>query len=317
MELNGVQFYKLNKSKRYGVEGTNFKIGDAILMAVVLTFFLAVLIALIVINFDVLFHDAGITVFTFGFTAILLIITAVVFAKYIPLIKRKKFARKILKNCILTDGIVEEIVKKKRQYNGRHHSITYYSILLEYSFHGPDGTLRYAKHTGDYTEVPFFLGQNLMIAFNKSDSVVLSKFTLSEGADEFATAEAEREKADFSNLSGELIKIDLSKPITLAGYSWSQLLKNAKRERNLKKILNDNPSFTVGRMFIKKSTYRYNLGNMQFYCFIDAHGKKYVNECSGIDNFKDGKEVMVTYSGNDAEIIGDYTIKYSRLKKKQ
>ena len=319
MEQNGVKFYKLNKSKRYGVEGTNFKIGDAILIAVVLAIFLSVLIALIVINFDVLFHDACITAFTFGFIAIFLIILAVICSKYIPLIKRRKHARKILKNCTLTDGTVEEIVKHKRQYNGRHHSITYYRILLEYSFHGPDGTLHYAKYTGDYTDIPFFVGQNLMIAFNDTDSVIMNKFTLSEGAEEFAGAEEERCGVDFNGLTGNLIKVDTSKPIFIADYTWSLFLKTSKRKKRLKQILEGAPRFTVGRYFIKKNTYRFKAGNNQYYCYISENGSKRVEECAGIWKMKDGAEVMVAYGDGMSEIISNYTLKktYSKQRRKK
>ena len=208
----------------------------------------------------------------------------------------------------MTDGRVVFVDKQKIQRYTSRRYYSYFAVLIRYEYRSPDGSVLLGEHRGNYADVPFFIGQNLMIAFNGADSVILSKFALSDGADEFAAAEAERERVDYSNLSGELIKIDRSKPITLAGYAWSQLLKTAKRTKRLKKILSDHPSFTVGRMFIKKSTYRQNFGNTQFYCFIGADGKKYVDECGGIDNFTDGKEVVIAYSGDCSEVIGGYTL---------
>ena len=187
----------------------------------------------------------------------------------------------------MTDGTVEEIIRHKRQYNGRHHSCTYYRILLRYGFHGLDGTLRYAEYAGDYTEVPFFVGQNLMIAFNDIGSVIMNKFTLSEGAEEFESAEAGREQVDFNGLTGNLIKIDTSKPVFIADYAWSLFIKTSKRKKRLKQILEGNPRFTVGRYFVKKSTYRYKSGNNQYYCYILENGSKRGEECAGIWKMKD------------------------------
>lgn len=311
MEKNDVKFYKLNKSKRYGVEGTDFDVADAIVMAVVLAFFLCFAIAAVVVQFDVLFRDAGITAFTFGFIAIFLILFALACAGYSSIYKKRKHASKILKNCTLTDGTVENIVKQKMMRNGveARNNYAYYSVLLEYSFHGPDGKLRYANHTGDYTEVPFFVGQNLMIAFNDTDSVIMNKFTLSEGAEEFAQAEAEREKVDFNGLTGNLIKLDTSKPVFIANYTWSKFLKTSKRRKRLKQILESNPRFTVGRYFIKKSTYRKKSGNKQYYCYISENGSKRVEECAGLWKTEDGVEVVVAYGGGLSEIISNYSLK--------
>ena len=300
------RFYKLNKRKRYAAEGTRFKIGKAVLLGIVVNLFLALAIALAVINFDVLFRDAQITSFIFVFFAIIILISVVGCVKSYPVYKQRKHARAILKNCTLTDGTVIFVDKQKIQHYGTNY-YSYYVVLIRYEYHKPDGKVYTDEHYGKYAEVPFFVGQNLMVAFNEIGSVVLGEFTLSDGADEFAAAEAEREKVDFSNLSGKLIKVDLSKPVTLAGYSWSQLLKTAKRKKRLEEILNNKPSFTVGRMFIKKSTYRYKSDNMQYYCFIGANGKQYVEECGSIDNFKDGKEVVIAYGSGCSEIIGRYT----------
>ena len=158
-----------------------------------------------------------------------------------------------------------------------------------------------------------------MIAFNDTDSVIMNKFTLSEGAEEFASAEAERERVDFNGLTGNLIKVDTSKPIFIAEYAWSLFLKTAKRKKRLKQILEGNPRFTVGRYFIKKNTYQFNAGNSQYFCYISENGLKHVEECAGIWKMEDGAEVMVAYGGGLSEIISNYTLKktFSKPRRKK
>ncbi len=180
MEQKEVRFYKLDKSKRYGAEGTKFKVVEVILLSLVLALFWAVTIAMVVINFKVLFRNVEVTVFIFVFIVILSVITALVIVMYLPLIKKRKHARAIFKNCTLTDGTVISVNKQKIWHNGTRRSYSYYRVLLEYSFHGLDGALRYGQHVGSYGEIPFSVGQNLMIAFNDTDSLIVSKFTLAD-----------------------------------------------------------------------------------------------------------------------------------------
>lgn len=174
MQKNGIRFYQLNTSKRYGVEGTNFKIGETILLGVVLSIFLALAIAQIVINFHDLFRDVRLTVFVFVFLAIVLLIAIVAFFRYAPVIQKRKRARKILKDCTLTDGTVLEVHKQKMQHTGTNlaSNYTYYLVQLKYSFYGTDRTLRYGEFQGNYGDIPFYVGQNLMIAFH--DTIALS-----------------------------------------------------------------------------------------------------------------------------------------------
>lgn len=306
MEQKDVRFYKLDKSERYGAEGTYFNVGEVILLISVLAVFWAVAIAMAVVNFNVLFRDVKITVFICVFIVILSVITVLVCVMYLPLIKKRKRARAIFKNCTLTDGTVTSVNKQKIWHNGTHRSYSYYRILLEYSFHGLDGVLRCGQYTGSYGEIPFYVGQNLMIAFNDTDSVIVSRFTLSDGAEEFAKAEAERGQVDFSGLTGDLIKVDTSKPVYLAGAN-----KTRKRKKRLKQILKSNPRFTAGKLFLRKNTYRHKADNNKFYCFLTANGVKCIEECAGLSDFKDGAEVMIAYGGGMSEIISEYTLKKS------
>lgn len=313
MEQKDVRFYKLDKSKRYGAEGTYFKVADTVISVTVLILFWAVTVALAAFNFDKLFRDVKITVFICLFIVVLSVITALLCAMCFPVIKKRSRARKIIKDCTLTDGTVIDLQKQKLQHYGSHRTYSFYRVLIIYSFHGPDGALRYGKYTGSYGEIPFFVGQNLMIAFNETDSVIISKFTLSDGAEEFAKAEAERERADFTGLTGDLIKVDTTKPVNIAKYSQS-LFKTRKRKKRFKVILQGYPRFTAGRMFIKKSTYRHNAKNNMFYCFVEENGRKRVEECAGLCNFKDGAEVTVVYGGGASEIISDFTLKKKFVK---
>ncbi|MDE7082248.1 MAG: hypothetical protein K2O89_00905 [Clostridia bacterium] len=311
MEHKDVHFYKLNISKRYGVEGAYIKIGETVLLGFVFSLFWAVIIAAIIVNLNVLFSDVLIIVFIFVFIVILSVLTAFACIKFAPILKKRIHAHKLLKNCTLTDGTVVDLQKQKSEHLGTsaaHHKI-YYRVYLKYCFHGLDGALRYGEYMGNYGEVPFFVGQNLMIAYNDTDSLILNKFTLSDGADEFALAEAERERVDFTGLTGNLIKVDLLKPISVADYD--SLFIKAKRRKRLKRILQDFPRFTIGICFIKKGTYRYNAGNTKYYCFIQENGNKRVGECTGICNVKDGDEVTVAYGNGVSEIISHYTLKQS------
>lgn len=87
-----IRFYKLNQSKRYGAEGALIKVSEAVLTAIVLPFFWIAFIAFTVIKFNELFRSAHLTVFFFGFLAVLLVITAAVFYRYRPLYKNRKRA---------------------------------------------------------------------------------------------------------------------------------------------------------------------------------------------------------------------------------
>ncbi|MDE6504509.1 MAG: hypothetical protein K2L42_01425 [Clostridia bacterium] len=310
-------YYKLDNSGRSGVEGLNNKVGAEILAYTVLFIFWCVAAAVTVINFNVLFSDTRVTVFISIFIFLLSVISALFFVKYVPVYKKRINARRILKNCTLTDGTVTSVNKQKIWHNGTHRGYSYYRIFLEYSYIGSDGALCCGKYTGNYSEIPFYVGQNLMIAFNGADNVILNKFTLSEGAEEFAAAEAEREKADFKGLTGKLIKVNLSEPIKIADYSHLSFLKTVKKRNRLKQILKDNPRFTTGRFFVKKSTYRDKNVNNKFYCYITESGIRRVEECAGIAGYNDGDELTVAYGGGYSEIISGYASKKSYNKPKK
>ena len=307
-----IRFYKLNQSKRYGAEGALIKVSEAVLTAIVLPFFWIAFIAFTVIKFNELFRSAHLTVFFFGFLAVLLVITAAVFYRYCPLYKNRKRARQILKDCTLTEGRLTELSEQKRQHFGTHHSYTYYTVRIVYCFCGLDGKLRQGEFCGNYDKNPFYVGQTLMIAFCEDDSLILNEFTLAEGAEEFARTEAERKQANFTGITGKTIKIDRSQPIKIADYEWRLSRLNAKHKKRLTKILNDRPQFTVGTFFLQKRTYRKRAENDKFYCYLDRSGKQCVAACDGLEKHSDGDPVTVAYSGTLTEIITKFTIIKSR-----
>ncbi|MDE7158135.1 MAG: hypothetical protein K2N74_01020, partial [Clostridiales bacterium] len=174
MEERKVQFYKLNRAKRHTVEGTEFKVGDAILFGVVMAFFLALAIAELVINIDVLFRDTQITVFVLVFLLIVCLMIAVGCFRYRRVFEKRRHARKLLKDCTLTDGTVTDVQTQKIQRYSTRRSYSYYAVCVKYSYHGTDGELRLGEFLGSYAEVPFYVGQNLMIAFRGDESVILN-----------------------------------------------------------------------------------------------------------------------------------------------
>lgn len=172
------QFYQLDKTKRYRAEGTDFRVGEAVLLGVTLVVFLSLAVLLFVVNADVLFRDARITVFAFVFLAIALLLCAFGFCRYRPVIRRRRHARNVLKDCTLTDGTVLEVKADRVLRMSLSRMRSYYVIAVCYSFYGTDGVLRYGRYGGKYVRNPFSVGQKLMVAFHGTESVILSKYAL-------------------------------------------------------------------------------------------------------------------------------------------
>ena len=310
------KFYQLDKRKRYRVEGTQFKVSGVIILAVFCVVCLIGAIALTIINYDVLFQEVAITFSAFALYGVTAAIVAFGCGKYRSVFQKRRVARKIIKNCTLTDGTVIKISQSQvRGYTSSKY-YSYTAAALKYSFYDTDGNLRYGELTGNYANIPFYRGQNLMIAFNDMGSVIMSEFALLDG-EEFERAEAERSQGDYAGLTGELLKVDLSKPIGIADYAWSAVLKTDKRVKRLDRILANDPSFTVGRLFVKKRTYRRKAGAQLFYCYLDANGTRYEGECEGIQNVNDGDGVAVAYGGGESEIVTRFTLMKEKPSKKK
>ena len=214
-----VNFYKLDKSKNYRVEGAGG--GVAMIIFIIFTAIIDLTaIVLCIVFMDTLFKSAEGTVVPVTFVAFGAIFTAVTVFVCNKTRNDRRRVKAILSDCTLTDGqVVESYVEKRVSRNG-DSTTTYYDVDMTYSFFDLDGSARHGRLIFTYTIDPeFYEGQNLMVAFNSEDSVILSKFSLSEGAKEFAQAEAERLELDFSDLSGKLIDIATDKPIKTRAYS--------------------------------------------------------------------------------------------------
>lgn len=178
--MEEIKFYKLDKSKKYSAEGVHLKKGSFALFCGVILFFWAIAIALFILNAGKLFRDAQLTVFTFGFTAIVCVITVCLCFKLRPIIKKVMRVRRVLKNCTLTDGTVTEVSVCGIKQTGSEtvSKYAYKTVALRYTFYGRDGTLRGGEFAVNYNVNPFSEGQKLMIAFNDDDSVVLREYAL-------------------------------------------------------------------------------------------------------------------------------------------
>lgn len=183
--MDEINFYKLDKSKKYSAEGVHLKKGSLGLFCVVILFFWAIAIALFILNAGKLFRDARLTVFTFGFTAIVCVITVCLCFKSRPIIKKIMRVRRIVKDGTLTDGTVTEVSVYDMQHTGAKtvRNYAYKTVALQYTFYGRDGVMRGGEFAGNYNENPFSVGQKLMIAFNDDDSIILREFTLANNGE--------------------------------------------------------------------------------------------------------------------------------------
>ncbi len=215
---NRANFYKLDKSKKYKIEGKSPQFACLVLPIFGVPFTILGIVGIIklaaqispMISVPLLFTVAG-----------LLFICAGI-ALFFKGRKENLRFKKLIADCTLTDGKVTDcIVTERIRHNNDNDTVTtHYDVELTYSFYGLDGASRSGFFKSTYACNPeFYEGQSLMVAFNADDSAVLSKFTLAEGAKDFSIAEAERLEVDFSDLSGKLINVDTSKPIKTMAYS--------------------------------------------------------------------------------------------------
>ena len=131
--------------------------------------------------------------------------------------KLKCAESEVLKDCILTDGRITEYkcIKIENRNN------TSYDVELEYSFYDKSLNLRNGRYRANYKFEPqFYKGQYLMIAFNETDSVIMSEFKLeNQDAQKFSENENLRSADDFDGITGELLDVDLNRPIKDYQYS--------------------------------------------------------------------------------------------------
>ena len=132
--------------------------------------------------------------------------------------------RKLLKNCLCTDGIINKCsCKECAKIHSRRTDSYYYKVSVQYSFYDDKNRLKRRTFTNTYSYDPeFYEGQWLMVAFNDTDSAILGSFSfIKEDMEKFLKNEAERSADDFDNLDGELLEVDPSKKIVSAEFEYA------------------------------------------------------------------------------------------------
>lgn len=226
-EQTQVNFYKFDKRKPYKVEGGGSQIISSLII-------LGIGLGLLLINLIIFYQsttgdskfDISLIIPHLLFGAFAVIFLIIGFNQVRKSIKRKIRANTILNNCTLTDARITSYNCVRRTTRHDDHSHTRYDVTLTYSFTDDKNTPRTTTYVHTYTSEPeFYVGQHLIIAFNSNDSLILSKFTLSESDRQtFEQNELSRSNDDFDGLTGELLDINMNEPITGHESKWDIIL---------------------------------------------------------------------------------------------
>ena len=361
-----VNFYKLDRSKPYKVEGAASVKLSKFMFVFSSVFIAGVIIWSIVcaITSEMFQHPDAI------FAPILLVAVGLLFLligvlSYVKDKKRKASQNEILKNCVLTDGKITEYNCVARTSGSGDNEHTYYDVTMQYAYYDESLNLRKGSLCHTYSFDPeFHKGEYLMIAFNETDSLILSEFTLEKQDEEkFLSNEAKRSDDDFDGLTGELLDVDTSKPIKTIEFTNVWLLaalvlfvftaiysvlmgvlvimrhvdfkhpitdvvlicgvsllpviffvliayflyKYAKRQKYIKKLMNSNPYFTMGKLFASEKTYRAGRKKKILYCYIDKWGERHTDVLNAVairKNVEDQNyEVTVAYDAAGNSLV--------------
>ena len=170
-------FYRLKSSRSARVEGHVGKINGFLIFAV---FFAAGSLSLIIYNLVI---QSG-----YGLEAYLVVAMFVVgcsiflgfgIHEQIKSNKANAAERKLLKNCICTDGIINKCsCKEYVRTHSRRTDSYYYKVSVQYSFYDDNNRLKRRSFDNTYSYDPeFYEGQWLMVAFNDTDSAILGSFS--------------------------------------------------------------------------------------------------------------------------------------------
>ena len=208
-------FYRLKSPRSARVEGHTGKVSTFLIFGVIFTAaFLSFLIYWIIKGWNSNWETyLCLALFTFGCSAFL------GFGIYDQIKNNKKneAESKLLKDCLCTDGIIMQC--KNVRYETLSDSGTYYhKLAIEYSFTDDKNRLRQCIFTNDYSYDPeFYKGQHIMVAFNDTDSTILSEFSfIKEDEERFLQNESLRSADDFDGLNGRLLEIDTDTKIRSA-----------------------------------------------------------------------------------------------------
>ncbi|MDE7264713.1 MAG: hypothetical protein K2N52_00360, partial [Clostridia bacterium] len=210
-----VNFYRLDKSKPYKVEGgaSRSKVNFMIIFGSI--FLAAALIVGCVMLKSISENPVmvAVPIFMCVFGGVFL---GVGISSQLKNNRKRAEEQTVLSDCVLTDAKIAECLCEKRTHSDSHgHSHTSYAYTLTYSFVDENSNERTGTYNCVYTTDPqFYKGQYLMVAFNAYDSLIMREFTL-EGGDmnTFLDNEAARSDDDFDSLTSEELDIDTSKPL--------------------------------------------------------------------------------------------------------
>ncbi|MDE7301014.1 MAG: hypothetical protein K2N47_02480 [Clostridia bacterium] len=129
--------------------------------------------------------------------------------------------RRLLDNCLCTDGIIESCVCQVHVRHGRHSNSHSYTVTLTYSYEDAHRRKVIDKHSATYGYDPeFYKGQYIMVAFDEEGkSRILNRFKfVPEDERAFLENEAARSDDDFDGLDGKLVKRNGSEKIKSAEF---------------------------------------------------------------------------------------------------
>ena len=206
------KFYKLDPNKPISAEG--YKSLFPWMFLFVSLFFCAILAFIVIVNKDSAdITDNKYTVF-YAICGTLLGVSLIVFVLYRI---RLTLTRKRILNADVTNATVTEIIVTKHTSRDKDGDLrTREEVTLVYEFYDRNGNIHTEKFVKTYNRAPtFYEGQQLIVAFDESECFVLTKYTLLN--DDVCESEVANDTDESVNLSGDTIKIDVSK-YTPLGY---------------------------------------------------------------------------------------------------
>ncbi|MDE6868754.1 MAG: hypothetical protein K2J83_06420 [Clostridia bacterium] len=210
-----VNFYRLDKSKPYKVEGGATKT-NVNFMVVFGSVFLIVALIIAVVMWKSISENPVMVVIPIFMCVFGGVFLGVGISSRLKNSRKRAEEQAVLNDCVLTDAKISDCTCVKHHHNDSHgHSHTSYEYTLTYTFVDEELNKRTGTYSGVYTTNPqFYKGQYLMVAFNAYDSLIMREFTLESGdMNAFLDNEAARSDDDFDSLTGEELDIDTSKPL--------------------------------------------------------------------------------------------------------
>lgn len=213
-------FYRLKSPHSARVEGHAGKVSGVLIFIVIFAALFIFFIIYSIINYSIPIREMCLLIGLFTF--IISVFLGFGIHAQIKANKQNAAERKLLKDCLCTDGLIVRYRSVKHR-SGRNESNSYYEVTIEYKFTDDKNNLRRCTYSGTYGyEHEFYDGQHLMIAFNDTDSAILCKFSfIREDEERFLQNEAARSEDDFDELDGTPVEIDPNKKIQSAEFEYA------------------------------------------------------------------------------------------------